>query len=225
MLISVRVPYILEYKPGFLFPSQTLETQRENETSVSSRSAFIKHLSIPTARISRKCLAKLTTRSFFQLLSHLYSYNLDKRTSSAAEWAHDCMSMIGHAPYIHYVYVNVSRPRLQLVPSVYSRPGVYLLQSLAYPWLTNETSVLFEGGFYSRIYDTHPYCWDMFLWLTVMLQFYMWTLFMHIMWVTLFCVCMYKTQVVLLANIDIVNIQAPTSKREMSVVWNMSTKS
>ena len=28
------VPYILEYEPGFLFPSQTLETQRENETGV-----------------------------------------------------------------------------------------------------------------------------------------------------------------------------------------------
>ena len=34
--------------------------------------------SIPTARISRKCLAKLTTSSFFQLLSHLCSLETSK---------------------------------------------------------------------------------------------------------------------------------------------------
>ena len=68
-IIRDIVLYILEYKHRLLFPSQTLETrQRQNETGV-----YIKHLSILIVRISRKCLVKLATSSFFQLLRHLYS--------------------------------------------------------------------------------------------------------------------------------------------------------
>ena len=36
----VCIPYILEYKPGLLFPSQTLETRCQNETGVKMRPAF-----------------------------------------------------------------------------------------------------------------------------------------------------------------------------------------
>ena len=55
--------------------------------------------------------------------------------------------MIGHAPYIHYIYVNISQPRPQMVLGVYSRPGVYLLQSLAYPRRINKTSVYSKEAF------------------------------------------------------------------------------
>ena len=121
---------------GLLFPSQILEDL------VSKRDQhLIKHLSIPTARISRQCLVELATSSFFQLLSHLYSLETSKMTSSVSEWVHNCTSTIGHAPCICYVYVSVSRLRPQLVPSVYSRPGIYLLLSLVYPWHVNEAGI------------------------------------------------------------------------------------
>ena len=55
--------------------------------------------------------------------------------------------MIGHAPYIHYIYgINVSQPCSQLVPGIYSRLGVYLLQSLAYPQRINETGIYSKEG-------------------------------------------------------------------------------
>ena len=57
------------------------------------------------------------------------------------------MSMIGYAPYMQYVYINISWPRTQLVPGIYSRPGVYLLQSLAYPWRINKMGVYLEEAF------------------------------------------------------------------------------
>ena len=65
--------------PGFYF------LPRPWRSSIKMRPAFIKHLSIPTARISRKCLAKLTTRSFFQLMRQLYSLETSKMTSSVPE--------------------------------------------------------------------------------------------------------------------------------------------
>ena len=56
----VVIPYILEYKPRFLFPSKMLETRNLIGTGVYEATA-------------RKCLAKHTTSSFFQLLNHLCS--------------------------------------------------------------------------------------------------------------------------------------------------------
>ena len=76
-IIRDIVLYILEYKHRLLFPFQTLETrQRQNETGV-----YVKHLSIPIARISRKCLVKLATSSFLQLLHHLYSLEISIMTT------------------------------------------------------------------------------------------------------------------------------------------------
>ena len=68
-------------------------------------------------------------------------------TSSVPEWAHECMSTIGHAPYICYAYVNVSWLCHHLVPGIYSRPGVYLLLRLAYPWHINKVGVYLKEAF------------------------------------------------------------------------------
>ena len=92
-------------------------------------------------------IAKLPTSNFFQLLGLLYSLETSKTPSSALEWAHDCTSMIGHAPYIHYICINVSRPCPQLVPGVYSRPDVYLLQSWVYPRHINKIGVYSKDAF------------------------------------------------------------------------------
>ena len=45
------------------------------------------------------------------------------------------------------ICINVSQPRPQLVPGIYSRPGIHLLQSLAYPRRINGTGVHLKEAF------------------------------------------------------------------------------
>ena len=103
----------LNISPGFYFLPRPWRPSVKTRLVFNRDLVFINHLSILTARISRKCLAKLAASSFFlQLLSHLLVLHQNERTTTWVQLATPLTSVdkTKQISLNMYVYTQASYP-------------------------------------------------------------------------------------------------------------------